>query len=304
MSENISPLDAKLRSGARMLLVEVTPPKGGDPAPLRVTAKRFAGKVDGAGVSDSRYGACMAALAAAGILAGEGVDPILHVVTRDRNRLGLIGTCLGAQALGIRNILCTSGTHQTLGICPAAKNVFDIDSIQLLETIAKLGQGSAAYPGRFEDAGPFCLGAVAAPFADPVELQQMRLAKKIAAGARFLITQPVYDLERFRTWWEHVTRQGLQDKAAIVAGIRPLPDADMARAYAESRPSPRVPAAVLARLSAAGDKAQQRAVGIEIALDAIRQISAMEGVRGFHIDAEGDEDAALDIITRAGLEAR
>ena len=302
MSKNISALEARIRSGAPILVVEVSPPRGGDPAPLRATAKRFAEKVHAIGVSDNRHGVCMAALAAAGILAAEGADPILHIVTRDRNRLALIANALGAQALGVRNILCTSGTHQTLGLCPPAKNVFDVDSIQLIETIAHLGDGSAVCQERFDGAGPFCLGAVAAPFADPPELQLMRLAKKVAAGAQFLITQPIHDLDRFRVWQDQVTRQGIHEHAAILAGIRPLLDAGAAKTYAASRPFPMVPQAVLDRLSAAGNPAGQRAAGIEIALETIKQISALKGIRGFHIDAEGDEDAALEIITRSGLE--
>ncbi len=303
MTENKSKLQARIASGDPILIVEVSPPKGADPEPLRASAKRYAGKVHAIGVSDNRNGPCMAALAAAGIIAAEGVEPILHTVTRDRNRLALIANCLGAQALGVPNILCTSGTHQTLGACPSAKNVFDIDSTQLLDAITNLRTGdSAVCQDQFDGVEPFCLGAVAAPFADPMELQVIRMAKKIAAGAQFLITQPVYDLERFRAWWDQVAQRGLQDKAAIMAGIRPLLDAEQAKTYAASRPSPMVPETVLDGLSAAGDAGAQRAAGIEIALETIEQLSALKGMRGFEIYAEGDEDAALEIIERSGIE--
>jgi methylenetetrahydrofolate reductase (NADPH) len=304
MTESETGLQARIRTGQSILVVEITPPKSGDPAPLRAAAKRYAGKVHAIGVSDNRHGVCMSALAASGVIAAEGVEPILHVVTRDRNRVALVSLFLGAQALGVRNVLCTSGTHQTLGICPAAKSVFDIDSIQLLETAAHLADGSPACKERFEGAGPFCLGAVAAPFADPLELQLMRLAKKVTAGAKFLITQPVYDFDRFRTWWEQVAQRGLHEKVAILAGIQPLLEAEAAKAFAASRPSPRVPQAMLDRLSAAGDRNAQRAAGIEMALDTIKQISALKGVRGFQIYAEDDDTAALEIVERSGLEAR
>jgi len=327
--ESETRLHARMNSGQPILVVEVMPPKGGDPAPLRATAKRYAGKVHAIGVSDNRDGVCMSALAAAAIIAAEEVEPILHMVTRDRNRIALIADCLGAQALGVRNILCTSGTHQTLGVCPPAKNVFDIDSIQLLDAIAHLGEIGDSYlfsgDGKDGNSGthnrrkigncplfPFCLGAVAAPFADPPELQLIRLAKKVAAGAKFLITQPVYDLERFRTWWDQVTRRGIHDKAAVLAGIQPLLDVDQAKVYATSRPLPMVPQAVLDRLSSAGARTAQRAAGIEIALETIKQISALKGMRGFGISfpsstwerGDGDENAALEIIERSGLEAR
>ena len=331
MTESETRFQARIRSGEPLLVVEITPPKGGDPAPLRAAAKRYAGKVHAIGVSDNRHGVCMSALAAAAIVAAEGVEPILHLVTRDRNRIALIASCLGAQALGVRNILCTSGTHQTLGICPPAKNVFDIDSTQLIEAIAHLGEIGDSYlfsPDNRDGSGkthngrkignsplfPFCLGAVAAPFADPAELQLMRLSKKVAAGAEFLITQPVYDLDRFGAWWGQVTQRGIHEKAAILAGIQPLLDAEQAKTYAASRPFPMVPQALLDKLSSAGDRKAQRATGIEIAVETLKQVSALKGVRGLCIsfpsstcergDTQGEEDAALEVIERSGLEAR
>jgi len=301
MAGSESRLQTTIRSGEPILVVEVAPPRGGDPAPLRAAAKRFAGRVHAIGVSDSRHGVSISALAAAGIIAAEGVEPIMHFVTRDRNRIALIADCLGAQALGVRNILCTSGTHQTLGICRPAKSVFDIDAVQLLDAIMRLADGSAVCADGFDGAGPFCLGAVAAPFADPLEMQLMRLSKKIAAGARFLITQPVFDLDRLSTWWDQVTQRGIHEKAAILAGIQPLLDAEDAKSFAASRPFPMVPQAVLDKLSSAGDRKAQRAAGIEIALETIKQVSALKGLRGFQICADSDDDAVLEIIERAGL---
>ena len=305
MTTSETEFQSRISSGAPLLTVEIAPPRGGDPAPVRDAAKRYAGKVHAIGVSDSRNGLCMSALAAAAIVAAEGVECILHMVTRDRNRIALIGHCLGAQALGVRNLLCTSGTHQTLGVCPPAKNVYDVDSIQLIDMMARLGRnGSTVCGEHFETAGPFCVGAVAAPFADPQELQLMRTAKKVNAGAKFLITQPVYDLERFGAWLDAVRQRGLHEKTAILAGIQPLLDAEHARAFAASRPSPRIPKEMMNRLSAGSDATAQRAAGIELAVETIKQLSALTGVRGFQISAEGGDDATLEIIQRSGLEAR
>ena len=294
MTDNPKSLKTRIQSGQSILMVEVAPPKTGDPAPLRAAAKQFSGKVHAIGVSDSRYGVCISSLAAAAVIAAEGIEPVMHLVTRDRNRLALLGVCLGAQALGVRNILCTSGDHQTLGVCPPAKNVFDIDSIQLLSAVARLENGA------------FCLGAVAAPFADPPEMQLMRLAKKINAGAEFLITQPVFDPDRFGAWWDQVAQRGLPQRAAIIAGIEPLLDVDQASKFAESRPRPVIPQTVLDRLASAGDRVAQRAVGIETAVETIRHLSssacAANGLRGYQIVAD-DPAAALEIIHRAGLEA-
>ena len=243
----------------------------------------------------------MSALAAASLVAAEGVEPILHVTTRDRNRIALVSEALGAQALGIRNLLCTSGTHQTLGGYRAARNVYDIDSVQLLQTYADLASdGGAVGRSGLDGAGPFCLGAVASPDADPCELQVMRLAKKTRAGAQFLVTQPVFDLERFEAWWQEVTRRGLHETGRHPGGH---PAAARRRLGAER------PAAAAAEDS----RRVGRSRGVA---RATRLLSApppsrspwrpsvgcrTAGLRGFCISADGDDDVALEILEKSGL---
>ena len=235
-------LQQRLESGKRVLLAEISPPAEAAPAGVQQLAKRFAGKVHALGISDNRDRVGMAALAAASLVAGQGVEPILHVTTRDRNRIALVSEVLGARALGIRNILCTSGTHQTLGHFRAAKNVYNVDMIQLLQTCANLARdGSLVGEGAIAGAECFCLGAVASPNADPLELQMIRLGKKVSAGAGFLVSQPVYDLERFNAWWAEVSRRGLHEKMAILAGIELLGDAALEHARAKRRPCPASP---------------------------------------------------------------
>jgi methylenetetrahydrofolate reductase (NADPH) len=252
-------------------------------------------------VSDNRDRVAMSALAAALLVKESGVEPILHVVTRDRNRIALVSDYLGAQALGVKNVFCTSGSHQTLGRARAAKNVFDVDSIQLLRTFASLPtDGRIVGEEGIDGCGPVCLGAAASPFADPVELQLVRLAKKVAAGARFLITDPVFDQPRFEHWWKAVTDRGLHEQVAILAGIHLLTDADMARAYADRRPDPMIPEAMLQRITSAGDKSAQRAAGIKIAWETIERLSRIPGLRGLQICADRDDDA-LELIEKAGL---
>jgi methylenetetrahydrofolate reductase (NADPH) len=244
----------------------------------------------------------MSALAAATLVAAEGVQPILHVVTRDRNRIALVSDALGAQALGIRNLLCTSGTHAALGPFRAAKGVFDVDPVQLLDTYAHLAQnGSLVGAGEIAGAGPFCLGGVASPNADPLELQVLRMAKKIGNGAQFLITPPVFDLDRFNAWWQEVSRRGLPEKVAIVAGIEALGDGQKAAELAAKRPRPRIPEAVLARLSGGADRAAQRAAGIAVAVETIERLRGVKGLRGFQICMDGDVDAALEVVQKASL---
>jgi methylenetetrahydrofolate reductase (NADPH) len=288
-------------SGESILVAELAPPRGSDVEAVRASARHYAGRVHALGVSDNRDGVRMSALATASLIAAEGVEPILHVVTRDRNRIALASECLGADALGVRNLLCTTGTHQTLGICRGARNVFDIDSIQLLRMCDDLPSSRAVLGADgLQCAGSFCLGAVAAPYADPLEMQVARLAKKAAAGAKFLITQPVFDLERFETWWGEVTRAGIHERVAILAGIQPLADAEGARAWAETPPRPMIPEAVLARLASKADASAQRAVGIELACETIERLSELEGLRGFGIRSDGDDDAAIEVIEKSG----
>jgi len=295
-------LQERIELGKSIVIAEVSPPKGSDPWLVRAAAKKYAGKVHALGVSDNRDGVCMSALAAASLLVQEGVEPILHMVTRDRNRIALVSDYLGAQALGVRNVLCTTGTHQTLGPASAAKNVFDVDSVQLIRVLASLPtDGSVVGEVSFNGAHPLCVGAVATPYADPVEMQVLRLSKKVAAGAQFLISQPVFDLERFRSFWDKVTQRGMHKAAAFLAGVCVLTEAESARRYAARRPRPMIPDAVLNRLSSQPEKDAQRATGIEIAVETLGQLSDVKGLRGFAVHADGDDEAALEVIERAGL---
>jgi methylenetetrahydrofolate reductase (NADPH) len=306
MAREKTRLHQRIESGAPILIMEVSPPHSGDAAPLGELARRCAGKVHALGLSDNRDRVCMSALAAATIVAAEGVEPILHVVTRDRNRIALMSECLGAIALDVRNVLCTSGTHTALGHFRQARNVFDIDSIQLLQAYRNMAVnatlvGEDSLDGSVEKTGPLCLGAVAAPMADPLELQVMRLAKKVAAGAQFFITQPVYDVERFTAWWSEVTRRGIHQQVAVLAGIQPLATAEAAAAAAEKRPASGVPEAVLGRIASGDGPAAQRAAGLEIARETIERLAALPGLRGFEICVDGDVEAALELLETSGL---
>ena len=302
MSKPITSLQERIVSGKPLLIAEISPPRGADPAPVREMAERCAGKVHALGISDNRNRLSMAALAAAALVAGEGVEPILHVTTRDRNRIALVSEALGAQALGIRNVLCTSGSHQTLGRFRAAKNVYDIDSIQLLRMYANLaGECGPLGEDGIDGAGPFCLGGVASPDADPLESQVARLSKKTVAGVAFLITQPVFDLERFDVWWKEVTRRGIHEKVAVVAGIQPLGQEELAAAREGKRRPFRIPAALLDRVVSKSGPAAQRAAAVEIAVETIAALSRRNGLRGFAVCGDGDNDVALMIIEKSGL---
>ena len=302
MPQEKTKLHRRIDDGKPILIAEMTPPPGCDPEAIRALSKRYSGKVHALGISDNRDRVCLSALAAASLVVSEGLEPVLHTVTRDRNRIALISDCLGAQALGIRNILCTTGNHQTLGQYRSAKNVFDIDSTQLIQTLNGLEtDGSLVGEEGFAIQGPFCLGGTVSPFSDPVELQILRLKKKSLAGAKFLITQPIFDIERFDHWWKEVVRGGSHEKVAILAGIRILTDAEMAEAYTAKRPAPQVPETIVDRIRSKENPSDQRAEGFAIALETIKRLSAMSGLRGFEIYGGGDDDAVLEVIEKAGL---
>jgi len=291
MPQEKSDLLKRIESGKRILMAEIAPPKSPDGAQVKSLARKFAGKVHALGVSDNRDDIRMSALAAASLILNEGVEPLLHMTTRDRNRTALFADCLGAQAMGIHNILCTSGTHQTLLPFYTAKNVYDIDATLLLKICKDSEKASAD-----SDFQALCLGAVASPYADPIELQLPRLAQKIFVGARFIITHPIFDLDRFGIWWKEVNNRGLQEKAAFIAGIRVLTNAASAKAFSEKRPLPMVSATIIQRLSSKSSPSDCRKEGIAIALETIERLSTMEGLRGFEIVCDEDHGAAVEVL--------
>ncbi len=283
-----------IQSGDTVVTVELMPPASGVPEAFKETVGRMKGRVHAVGISDNRTRIGMSALAAASLAASAGVTPIMHMVTRDRNRIALLSDLMGAQALGIANLLVTTGTHQTLGRFRAAKNVFDIDSIQLLKECS--GKGTILENGA-SPAG-LCVGATAAPFADPAALQLVRLGKKVSVGASFVVTQSVFDTDRFADWWRSVTAKGLQEKTAVIAGIQALLTPDEVAAATAKRPDPRIPETTLKRLSGASNL---RGEGIAVAVETIKKLRSVKGLRGFDIRCDGDPDAALEIIDKSGL---
>lgn len=298
----LTELQKRIKNGKTILISEIKPPRNGDPETLKNIAYEYAGKVCALGLSDNRDDISMSAMAASSIVAQAGIEPIMHMITRDKNRIALVSDFLGAQALGINNVLLTSGTHQSLGANKTVKNVFDIDSIQLITTIAGLSKDENILgPGKIKGINSVCIGAAADPFADPIELQIMKLAKKIDAGAEFVITKPVFSVEGFKVWWEKVCAKGLQEKAAIIAGIKICTGSDVMKKLAESRPDPKIPEVLLSKMSSLTGKSEMREQGIRIALDIIKELSLLKGLRGFEINCEEDPDAVIDVINQSAL---
>jgi 5,10-methylenetetrahydrofolate reductase len=236
----------------------------------------------------------MTPLAAAMLAAGEGLEPVLQLTCRDRNRLALTADLLGAHALGVRAVLCLSGDPMEVG-GTGAKPVFDLDAVGLARLASELGRGRAPDGTVIDPPARFLIGVAEAPGADPSG--GARLAAKAEAGARFVQTQPVYDVAQFAAWLDRLGARGLPDRVAILAGV--LPPASAAQLERFGRlPGWAVPAATLDRLRAARD---QRAEGIALAVEMVQAVRDLPGVRGVHLMGLGPDTGVPEVVHAAGL---
>jgi methylenetetrahydrofolate reductase (NADPH) len=258
--------------------------------------------VDAVNVTDNQTAIVRMSSIAAGVhLQQLGLEPVMQMVTRDRNRIGLQSDIMGANSLGIRNILCLSGDHQTFGSQPDALNVFDIDSIQLLRMVRDMRDEGRDMSGFELDESPaMFIGAAANPFADPLDYRVIRLAKKVEAGADFIQTQCIYNMERFREWLRLAREEGLTERIYILGGVTPLKSARMARYMAEGVAGMDIPEAIIKRLEQA-PKGQAAAEGIKICLETIAELRELEGVQGVHVMAIENEGKVGEIVAAAGL---
>jgi len=228
-----------------------------------------------------------------------GLDPIIQITCRDRNRIAIQSDVLGAVALGIKNILCLQGDHQSFGNEPGSKGVYDLDSTQLLRVLKNMrDEGVFAGGEKLEAPIDIFIGAVANPFADPFEYRIVRLAKKIEAGAQFIQTQAIFDLERFERWMEGIRKLGLHKKVPILAGVIPIKSLGAARYMKNNVSGIIVPDELIDRLKGAKDKKEE---GIQICVETIKAVQKMEGVAGVHIMAIAWEEIVPEIVERAGL---
>ena len=293
-------LEKVLESGQFAVTAEVGPPKGSSPAVIRRRGELVRNSVDAVNVTDNQTAVVrMSSVAGCAILKTIGVDPVMQIVCRDRNRIAIQSDVLGAIALGIGNILCLSGDHQRFGNHPSSKGVFDIDSMQLIQTLKNMRDEKQFISG--DDVSgevPIYIGAAANPFADPFEFRVTRLAKKVKAGADFIQTQAVYDVDRFRRWMEAVCERGLDEEVHILAGVIPIRSVGMARYMRDYVAGVTVPDEIITRLEQA-EKAREE--GVRIPLEIIEQLKEIPGLHGIHIMAVGWEDIVPEIVERAGL---
>ncbi len=227
-----SNLERMIRSGEFVVTGELGPPQGHHAEEIREKAALLKGYVDAVNITDNQTAIVrMSSIAAGAIVVQEGLEPIIQMTCRDRNRLAIQSDLLGAAALGCQNLLCLSGDHQSFGNHPGAKNVHDIDSMQLVQMVKNLRDENIFECGDvIKEGGPrFLVGAAVNPFGDPFEWRPYRLAKKVAAGADFVQTQLIYDIPRFKEFMKRVVDMGLHEKVAILAGVGPLKSVGMAK---------------------------------------------------------------------------
>ncbi len=293
-------LEKVLESGSFAVTAEAGPPKGSNAEVMRRKGKLFHHCCDGVNVTDNQTAIVrMSSLAGCILLKQQGVDPIMQMVTRDRNRIAIQSDILGAVALGIGNILCLSGDHQRFGNHPQAKGVFDIDSIQLIQTLKMMRDDKKFLSGEdISGEVPLFIGAVENPYADPFEFRVTRLAKKIKAGADFIQTQAVYDVAKFAEWMKMIGERGLDKKVHILAGVIPIRSAGMARYMRDYVSGVTIPDEIVKRME---DTENPKEEGAKIILEIIEQIKEIPGIHGIHIMAIGWEDIVPEIIKQAGL---
>lgn len=294
-----SSLKTKIIEGDFIVTAEYLPKTGTKISSLEILKKSGAIAIN---VADNPYGPVMSSLSACVKLMEEGIEPVFQIVTRDRNRIALQSDILGAAALGIKNILCLSGYHQSFTGMPEAANVFDIDSIQLIDIVNRMNEEGVLMNGKKID-GDFSMlvGAVANPYLKPLELNIMRLKKKVNAGVKFIQTQAVFGTTQFKEWLDAANAEELTEKAAIIAGIYPLSSYKEAIELLEKHTDFYIPSPQLERLKDAGDEDAQKQMGITLCVETINKIKNMKGLKGIHIISGGKEDIISTLISEAGL---
>ncbi len=300
-----SVLEKVLAAGHLAVTSECGPPRGAVPGKIREKADILRGYVDAINVTDNQTAVVrMSSFAACLIIKQMGLEPILQMVTRDRNRLAMQSDIIGAYSHGINTMLCLSGDHPCFGDHPMAANVYDLDSIQFIQMVRKM-RDEGKFQGGDDILNPpkMFIGAAANPFADPFELRVPRLAKKVKAGADFIQTQCVYNVEKFEKWMEGVRERGLHEKISILAGVTPMKSVGMARYMKNKVPGMDVPDELVKRISGV-PKDKQAEEGIKICVETIEHLREVDGVRGFHIMAIEWEQKVPEIVERAGLYPR
>ena len=292
-------LREKIESNQFIVCGEIGQPQSCDGDIIRAKSKHFKSYVDAVNITDNPSAVVkLSSMASAKILLEEDVEPIMQMTCRDRNRLAIQSDLLGAAALGIKNILCLTGDYQKFGDHPEAKGVFDLDSIQLIATVANLNKGYLLSGMEMKKATEFLIGGAANPFAKPFEMRLIRLYKKIEAGAKFIQTQPVFDMNLFARWLEEAVKMGLHEKCAILAGVMPVKSAHVLEYMKEEVPGVKIDEEYINRMKNAKDPKEE---GVKIAVETIQALKSLKGIRGVHLMPMMWESITPILVEEAGL---
>ena len=302
-----SNLEKAFAAGQFVVTGELGPPKSADPDLIAKKASYLKGYVDAVNITDNQTAIVrVSSIATARLALDAGLEPIMQMTCRDRNRLAIQADILGAYLLGIRNCLCLTGDHQCFGNHPTARYVYDLDSMQLIEMLKDMRDKKIFASGdeiknskKAEPKEPrMFIGAAANPFGDPFEFRVTRLAKKINAGADFIQTQCIFDMDRFAEWMTLVRDLGLHEKCKILAGVTPLKSAPMARYMRDKVAGITMPDYYVDRIAAAEDPKSE---GVAICVEQIQQLRQIKGIAGVHIMAIEWEAMIPQIVEKAGL---
>ena len=298
-----SNLEKVFASGAFVVTGECGPPKSADGSVIAEKAKLLKGYVDAVNITDNQTAVVrICSMVCAHTVQDNGVEAIMQMTCRDRNRLAIQADILGAATLGIKNILCLTGDHLSFGNHPEAKGVHDLDAITLIKMFKDMrdekrfqcGDEMAVEPRLF-------IGCAENPFADPFELRALRLKKKIEAGADFMQTQCIFNIPKFKQWMEAVRALGLHQEIKILAGITPIKGAGMAKYMQKFVPGMDVPQEIVDRIAGKEKGEPQQAEGKKLAVEMIKELAEVEGVAGVHVMAVEWEPAVPEIVEAAGL---
>lgn len=302
-----SGLEKAFAAGKFVVTAELGPPKSADLELIRKKISLLKGCVIAANVTDNQTAIVrVSSIATAKLMLDGGLEPIIQMTCRDRNRLAIQADLLGAYLLGIRNVVCLTGDHQCFGNHPTARYVFDLDSVQLINMVRNMRDKRIFACGdeiknskKAEVMEPrFFIGGAANPFGDPFEFRVVRLEKKVKAGVDFIQTQCIYDMDRFAKWMTQVRDMGLHKQCRILAGVTPLKSAGMTRYMRDQVAGVIVPDSYVERMEKAEDP---KIEGVNICVEQIKQLREIDGVAGVHIMAIEWEAKVAEIVEKAGL---
>lgn len=301
-----SNLERVLTKGHFAVTSECGPPRSADKDAVIKKGLLLKGSVDAVNVTDNQTSIVrMSSMAASLILKSIDLDPVMQMVCRDRNRIAMQSDALGAAAMGVSNLLCLSGDHQCFGNQPQSKNVYDVDSIQLLGIMRDMRETKRCCGDTYEMgvAPKLFLGAAENPFATPYEFRALRLKKKVENGASFIQTQCIFNVAKFAKWMKEVRDLGLHKKVYILGGVTPLKGPGMAKYMRDKVAGMDIPDEIIKRMAGVpADKAREE--GVKICVETIKQLKKIEGVAGVHIMAIEWEEAVPQIVEMSGLSGR